>query len=82
MDQAALAMIQVNWHFGYWLALLSLIASVVMAWLVTSGKEVEAEAKMRALAAEASDAAKAATAKANDAIDAAKDKKDDEPPKS
>ncbi|WP_428627694.1 hypothetical protein [Sphingopyxis sp.] len=93
MDQAALAMIQVNWHFGYWLALLSLIAAAVMAWLVMSGKEAEAEAKMRSLAADATDAAKVAAAraseaakdaatKANDAIDAAKDKKDDEPPKS
>lgn len=92
MDQAALAMIQVNWHFGYWLALLSLIAAAVMAWLVMSGKEAEAEAKMRSLAADATDAAKGAAAKAseaakdaaakaNDAIDAAKDKKDDEPPK-
>lgn len=82
MDQAALALLQVNWHFGYWLTLLSLIAAAVMAWLVMSGKEAEAEAKMRALAAEATDAAKGAAAKASDAIDAAKDKKDDEPPKS
>ncbi len=93
MDQAALAMIQVNWHFGYWLALLSLAAAAAMAWLVMSGKEVEAEAKMRSLAADATDAAKVAAAKAseaakdaaakaNDAIDAAMDKKDDEPPKS
>ncbi len=92
MDQAALAMIQVEWHFGYWLALLSLIAAAAMAWLVTSGKEAEAEAKMRSLAADATDAAKVAAAKAsdaardaaakaNDAIDATKDKKDDEPPK-
>ena len=81
MDQAALAMIQVNWHFGYWLALLSLIAAAVMAWLMMSGKEAEAEAKMRSLAADATDAAKGAAAKASEAIDAAKDKKDDEPPK-
>lgn len=92
MDQAALAMIQINWHFGYWLALLALAASAVMAWLVMSGKEAEAEAKMRSLASDAADAAKVAAAKAseaakdaaakaNDAIDAAKDKKDDEPPK-
>lgn len=81
MDQAALAMIQVNWHFGYWLALLSLIAAAAMAWLVMSGKEAEAEAKMRSLAADATGAAKGAAAKASDAIDAAKDKKDDEPPK-
>jgi len=81
MDQAALAMIQVNWHFGYWLALLSLIAAAAMAWLVMSGKEAEAEAKMRSLAADATGAAKGAAAQASDAIDAAKDKKDDEPPK-
>ncbi|MDO9362256.1 MAG: hypothetical protein Q7T60_04980 [Sphingopyxis sp.] len=80
MDQAALSMIQVNWEIGYWLALIALIAAAVMAWLVTSGKEAEAEAKMRSLAADASDAAKGAAAKASDAIDA-KDKKDDEPPK-
>jgi len=66
MDQAALAMIQVDWEIGYWLALLSLIAAAVMAWLVLSGKEAAAEAKMRSLAA--------------DATGAAKDKTDDELP--
>ncbi len=81
MDQAALAMIQVNWHFGYWLVLLALIAAAVMAWLVMSGKEAEAEARMRSLAADAADAAKGAAAKASEAIDTATDKKDDEPPK-
>lgn len=82
LDQAALAMIQVHWEIGYWLALLSLIAAAVMAWLVMSGKEGEAEAKMRSLAADASDAAKSAGAKVSDAIDPATDKKDDGPPKS
>ncbi len=81
MDQAALSMIQVNWEIGYWLALIALIAAAVMAWLVMSGKEAEAEAKMRSLGAGATDAARGAAAKASDAIDAAKDKKDDEPPK-
>ena len=92
LDRAALALIQIDWHFGYWLALLALIASGVMAWLVMSGKEEEAEAKMRALAADAtekakvaaakaSEAAKEAAAKANDAIEASKDKKDGDPPK-
>jgi hypothetical protein len=81
MDQAALSMIQVNWEIGYWLALIALIAAAVMAWLVMSGKEAEAEAKMRSLGAGATDAAKGAAAKASDAFDAAKDKKDDEPPK-
>jgi hypothetical protein len=82
LDQAALAMIQVHWEIGYWLALLSLIAAAVMAWLVMSGKEAEAEAKIRSLAAGASDATKSAAAKASDAIDSATDKKDDVPPKS
>ena len=67
MDEAALAMIQVHWEIGYWLALLSLIAAAVMAWLVMSGKEADAEAKMRSFAA--------------DATGAAKDAKDDEPSK-
>lgn len=91
-DRAALALIQVDWEIGYWLAVLALIAAAVMAWLVMSGKEAEAEAKMRALAADAtekakvaaakaSEAAKDAATKANEAIEASKDKKDDEPPK-
>lgn len=67
MDQAALALIQVNWHLGYWLALLSLIAAAAMAWLVMSGKEAEAEAKVRSLAGDVSDAAKGAATKASDA---------------
>ena len=80
MDQAALAMIQVNWHLGYWLALLALFAAAAMAWLVMSDKEAEAEAKMRSLATDATDAAKGAAAKAGNAIDTAKGRKDDEPP--
>lgn len=88
MDRAALSLIQINWEIGYWLAILALIAAAVMAWLVMSGKEAEAEAKMRSLAADASDAAKVAAAKAtevakeaatkaNDAIEASKAKDDD-----
>ncbi|MHA4836236.1 hypothetical protein [Sphingopyxis sp. MSC1_008] len=67
MDEAALAMIQVHWEIGYWLALLALIAAAAMAWLVMSGKEAGAEAKLRSLA--------------GDATAAAKDKTDDEAPK-
>ncbi|KTE17106.1 hypothetical protein [Sphingopyxis sp. H115] len=81
IDRAALAMIEVNWEIGYWLALLSLIAAAALAWLVMSGREADAEAKMRSLATDASDAAKAAAAKTNEAIDAAKNRKDDEQPK-
>lgn len=76
MDRAAMAMIQVNWEIGYWLALFALIAAAAMAWIVMSGKEAEAEAKMRSLASDAADAAKGAAAKASDVIDAATDKKD------
>lgn len=80
-DQAALAMIQVNWEIGYWLALLSLIVAAVMAWLVMNGKEAEAEAKIRSLAAEAAEKAKAAAAKAGETMDNAADRKDEDPPK-
>lgn len=82
LDQAALAMIQVNWEIGYWLALLSLIAAAAMAWLVMTGKEAETEAKIRSLAVDAGDAANGAAMKAGDAIEPAIDKKDGEPPKS
>ena len=54
-DQAALAMIQVHWEIGYWLALLSLVAVAAMAWLVMSGKDADAEAKMRSLAPDTAD---------------------------
>lgn len=54
MDRAALAMIEVHWEIGYWLALLSLIAAAVMAWLVLSGRDAATESKMRSLAADAS----------------------------
>lgn len=78
LDRAAMAMIEVNWEIGYWLALFALIAAAAMAWIVMSGKEAEAEAKMRSLASDAADAAKGAAAKASEAIDAATDKKDDD----
>ena len=50
--------------------------AAAMAWIVMSGKEAEAEAKMRSLASDAADAAKGAAAKASEAIDVATDKKD------
>lgn len=55
LDEAALAMIRVDWEIGYWLALLSLIAAAAMAWLVTSGRDADAEAKMRSLATDRKD---------------------------
>lgn len=39
MDEAALAMIQVDWHIGYWLTMMALVASAAMSWLVYSGRE-------------------------------------------
>ena len=39
MEQAAAAMINVNWHYGYWLAVGALVAAGAMAALVFSGKD-------------------------------------------
>ena len=36
---ALLAMIRVDWHLGYYLAMLALLASTVLAWIVMSGRE-------------------------------------------
>lgn len=47
MDQAVMAAIQIDWQFGYWLALLALIAAGVMAWLTYSGRDAAVEARMR-----------------------------------
>ncbi len=55
MDRAALAMIEVNWEIGYWLALLSLIAAAAMAWLVMSGRDADAETRMRSLVTDKKD---------------------------
>lgn len=54
-EQAALAMIQVHWEIGYWLALVSLVAAAAMASLVMNGKDADAEARMRSLAPDAAD---------------------------
>jgi multisubunit Na+/H+ antiporter MnhC subunit len=47
MDQAVLAAIRIDWQFGYWLAILALIAAGVMAWLAYSGRESEVSARVR-----------------------------------
>ncbi|MDF7776239.1 hypothetical protein P1X14_13355 [Sphingomonas sp. AOB5] len=44
---AAMAMIQVDWEYGYWLAILALLASAVMAWLTYSGREAEVAQRVR-----------------------------------
>ena len=81
MDQAALAMIQVHWEIGYWLALLSLIAAAAMAWLVMSGKDDEAEAKMRSIAAVTGEKAKVAAEDAGEVVDDSGGGKETEPPR-
>lgn len=37
--RTAAAMIQVEWHFGYWLALGALAIAALMAWLVMGGRD-------------------------------------------
>lgn len=39
IDRTADAMIQIDWHFGFWLALAALVAAAAMAWLVWSGRD-------------------------------------------
>lgn len=46
-DRTAAAMIQVDWHLGFWLAILSLIAAGVMAWLIFTGRDDAVEARVR-----------------------------------
>lgn len=71
IDQAALALIEVDMQIGYWIALLALVVSAAFAWLVMMGKDDEAEAKLRGLAADAAEAAKGAAAKASEAASTA-----------
>ena len=47
MDEAALAMIRIDWHFGFWLALAGLVIAGVMAWLVFSGCDRSVERSVR-----------------------------------
>lgn len=75
MQEAALAMIQVEWHLGYYLALVALIAAAVMAFLVMQNKDAEAEARIREAAGNLGDTARDLADKAADAV------KKDDPPK-
>lgn len=47
MSEAAMAMIRIDWQFGYWLAILSLLAAGVMAWLAFSGRDTEVQERVR-----------------------------------
>lgn len=62
MDQAVLAAIRIDWQFGYWLAILALIAAGVMAWLTYSGREGEVAARVRSAMGSEVDAPEAAPA--------------------
>lgn len=57
MDQAALAMIQIDWHFGFWLASFALVVTAAMAWLVFSGRDRGFERSVRGAVAGAAAAA-------------------------
>ncbi|RYD52564.1 MAG: hypothetical protein EOP60_10015 [Sphingomonadales bacterium] len=47
MDQAAAAMIRIDWHFGFWLSIAGLVVALGMAWLVHSGRGAAVEAALR-----------------------------------
>ncbi len=66
-DVASLNAFQVDWHIGYWLTLLFLIAALVMALLVMLGKDDEADVRIRSMAADVSGAARDAASRAEDA---------------
>ncbi len=70
MDQAAAGMIQIDWHFGYYLVLLSLIVACVMAFLVMTNRDQEASDKLSALANDAQEAVTAAASQVSAAVNA------------
>lgn len=47
IDQAAAAMIRIDWHFGFWLAIVALLVAGIMAWLAHSGREALVEERVR-----------------------------------
>ncbi len=59
IDQAAVAMLRVDWHFGYWLAMLALAVAGGMAWLVFSGRDGEVEQRVRGAMASGGSSARA-----------------------
>lgn len=57
MDRTANAIIRIDWHFGFYLAVLALIAAGVMAWLTYSGRDAAVEQSVRAAVARSGGAA-------------------------
>ncbi len=68
MGQSMLGMIQIDWHFGYYLALLALVVAAVMAGLVMTGRDAEASEKLAGLAGDARKAVEQAAAAAQAGI--------------
>jgi len=55
-DQSAGALIQVDWHFGFWMSLAALASAGVMAWLIYSGRDAMVEQRVRGAVAGAANA--------------------------
>jgi len=45
VDQASLAMVQITWEIGYWIAILALIASGILSWLAYSELELSTQSE-------------------------------------
>ncbi|MBC9031225.1 zinc ribbon domain-containing protein [Sphingomonas sp. JC676] len=47
VDRTAASLIHIEWHFGFYLAVLTLVAAGVMAWLTNSGRDAALERSVR-----------------------------------
>ena len=50
---AMLAMIRIDWHLGFYLAMMALLAAAALSWIVLNGREQEVSTKVSKLAGEA-----------------------------
>ncbi|MET0371145.1 MAG: LPXTG cell wall anchor domain-containing protein [Sphingobium sp.] len=69
LGQSILAMIDVQWHFGYYLALLALLVATGMAALVLTNRDAEASEKLAGLAQDARKAVEQASATGRSAFE-------------